>query len=80
MKEKEHERELNREMKTPAYTSNMSGDDIMGRSDLYLNPMAAMFTQNTVVAPGALTGIPPYNPYFLDEWKNEGEEEDKLRR
>ncbi len=78
MKEKEHEQ--NREMETPAYTSNMSGDDILGRSDLYLNPLAAMFTQNTVVAPAALTGIPPDNPYFLDEWKNDGEEEDKLRR
>ena len=52
----------------------------MGRSDFYLNPLAAMFTQNTVVAPAALTGIPPYNPYYLDEWENSGEEEDKLRR
>ena len=80
MEEKEHERELDHQLETPAYTSNLSGDDIMGRSDLYLNPLAAMFTQNTVVAPAALTGIPPYNPYFLDEWKNDGEEEDKLRR
>ena len=58
----------------------MSGDDILGRSDLYLNPLAAMFTQNTVVAPAALTGIQTYYPYFLEEWKNDGEEEDKLRR
>lgn len=64
---------------TPSYTSNLSGDDIMGRSDLYVNPLAALFTQNMVVAPYALTGIPPFNPYNLRE-RGENEEEDKLRR
>lgn len=68
------------EQETPAYTSNLSGDDIMGRSDFYVNPLAAMFTQNTVPAPAALTGIPPYNPYFLDEWKDVREKEDELRK
>lgn len=67
------------EQEEPAYTSNMSGDDIMGRSDLYVNPLAALFTQNMVAAPAALTGIPPTNPYILTE-KSEAEEEDKLRR
>lgn len=85
MKESEHDIEYESEnmlgsiQEAPAYTSNLSGDDILGCSDLYVNPLAALFTQNMVVAPFALTGIPPFNPYNLRE-RGEEEEEDKLRR
>ena len=65
---------------TPAYNSNMSGDDIMGRSDFYVNPLAAMFTQNTITPPAAFTGVPLYNPFFMDEWKDAREKEDELRK
>lgn len=82
MKEKEREQahEQEHEHETPAYSSNMSGDDIMGRSDLYVDPLAALFTQNMVVAPAAMTGIPPFNPYNLHDKDGEKEEEDELRK
>lgn len=79
--EYEAENTLGSIQEPPAYTSNLSGDDILGRSDLYVNPLAALFTQNMVVAPYALTGVPPFNPYNLREnGENGEEEEDNLRR
>lgn len=77
---KESEEQKSQEQETPAYNSNMSGDDIMGRSDFYVNPLAAMFTQNMVTPPAAFTGAPLYNPFFMDEWKNAKEKEDDLRK
>lgn len=59
--------------------SNMSGDDIFGYTDFCVSPLAALFTQNMVVAPSALTGLSPVFPYDYD--KNDKEqEEDPLRR
>lgn len=76
--EQEHEQE--QEHETPAYSSNMSGDDIMGRSDLYVDPLAALFTQNMVVAPAVMTGIPPFSPFNTRAEDGEKEEEDELRK
>ncbi|MBD5115206.1 MAG: hypothetical protein HDT46_08425 [Ruminococcaceae bacterium] len=68
------------EKDTPYDPDRLDDDlDILGRSDIYVDPLAAMFTQNMVVAPSAITGIPPFNPYNLRNG-NEYEEEDELRK
>lgn len=80
MKENKREQAHEQEHETPAYSSNMSGDDIMGRSDLYVDPLAALFTQNMVIAPAAMTGIPPFSPFNARAEDGEKEEEDELRK
>ncbi|MCM1054276.1 MAG: hypothetical protein NC394_02030 [Bacteroides sp.] len=68
------------ENETP-YTSNMSGDDVLGRFDLYVDPLSALFAQNIAGQPLMYTGIPPMNPFNLHNRDNkEIEEEDELRK
>lgn len=69
-----------KEKDTPYDPDRLDDDlDIFGRSDIYVDPLAAMFTQNMAVAPAAITGIPPFNPYNLRN-EDEYEEEDELRK